>query len=219
METKACNLELQGNETLLEIENLTIERAGNVLCQGLGVFLPSGVTLCVQGKNGIGKSTLLATLAGIRPPKSGVVRVWDEDVYKERLAYAEDVGFLGHNLALWPGLSVIENISFFAKAAQSSESIEAAIAYWELEEFTNQAVRKLSAGWQKRVALARLMAMNANVWILDEPFSALDFSAKQRLENAIEIRAQEGVVIYSHHGALINPQHVVLQLEDFIACE
>jgi heme exporter protein A len=203
-------------KTLLEIEGLTIARAEKILSDGLGVFLPSGAILCVQGKNGVGKSTLLATLAGIRPPKSGFVKVWDEDIYKERLEYAEDVGFLGHSLALWPGLSVLENISFFARVTQSMESIEASLAYWELEELAQESVRKLSAGWQKRVALARLMAMNSNVWILDEPFAALDSAAKQRLENAMEIRAQEGVVVYSHHGALQNPQHVILQMEDFI---
>lgn len=177
------------------------------------------MVLSVRGKNGSGKSSLLAILAGVLPPSEGELLFAEQNVYQAKEAYGVHVNYVPHTLGLWPELTVRENLWFWAKMKLTEECVDAAIEYWQLENLLHTPVRMLSAGWQKRIALARAMACPAEIWLLDEPFAHLDAHGQSLLLNLMQIRAmREGIIIFSQAESESELQGVpTLQIEDF-AC-
>ncbi len=194
------------NSTMLCCENLSVSHSGKRIFSGLGFSLAPSSLLLLNGANGSGKTTLLKTLAGLITPDSGTVE------------YEGVVHYIGHRTAVKPRLTVKENLAFYAELYGSPELLMAGISYFDLEPFFDTPCYKLSAGWQKRVALARLMVCYSDIWLLDEPEVHLDARGKEILSKLIQVRLnQGGITLLASHEELKIPDTSVLCLEDFAA--
>lgn len=193
---------------LLTCTGLACRRQGRMLFSSLGFSLLEGGVLLVVGRNGCGKTTLLRRLAGLSEGEGEVTR-------PERLLY------IGHKDAVKGEATVEANLRFWAELAGEEMLLPAAIHYFGLEFYLDVPCNQLSAGWRKRVALARLLTNPAELWLLDEPYTHLDDEASRLLGGLIESRVRKGgaVVMAAHHlppGALGGLQHCpVLRVEDF----
>lgn len=193
---------------LLSSESLRFERQRQPLFTGLGVTLMEGGVLLVVGRNGSGKSTLLKCLAGLIPVKGKVIR-------------PQNLLYLGHADGIKLNASVEANVRFWAELSGEPMLTPAAMEYFGLNYYLDMPCHMLSAGWRKRVALARLLTNPAALWLLDEPYSHLDEEGVRLLGGLIESRVRKGgaVIMAVHHlppGALGELGSVaVLQLEDF----
>ena len=103
--------------------------------------------------------------------------------------------YLGHKRGLTPSMSVLDNVAFWAKASGHPELTDAALHYFELADIPNVAVESLSAGWQQRVALTRLITMPSGVWLLDEPTSNLDAEGINLLHSLVQTRLEQGGIV------------------------
>lgn len=187
----------------LQARQLFCERDDRVLFEGLDVSLGNGELLQLCGPNGAGKTTLLRLLAGLNQEYSGDL-LWRQQplmhVYAE---YAQQRLYMGHLSAVKKGLTPIENLRWLT----SGWSVEEA-ALWDALEAVNLAgyeytlCQQLSAGQQRRVALAKLCVSPAPLWILDEPFTALDVDGVVWLEMQLQQHVGRGgsVLITSHHA-------------------
>lgn len=192
----------------LKIHQVTCWRGDKRLFQGLSHTLNSRELVQLEGRNGAGKTSLLRILSGLSQPEEGDV-FWDEvSIFKNRDIYHQDVLYLGHKPGLKEVLSPRENLLFYQSALpkkeqQNSISISEALERVNLKGYDDTPVARLSAGQQRRVALARLYMNNASLWLLDEPFTAID---KQGVEMLMEHFEQHclkgGIILFTSHQAV-----------------
>lgn len=202
---------------MLTIDNLSLFKDHKKIFGPLGFSVSSSSALIIKGRNGCGKSSLLKILAGISAPTSGKILWGGEDVENFRDDFNGDSQFLGHKNFLKSELTVAENLEFYARLHGTLAALPAALSFFGLNNLADQKVKKLSAGWQKRVMLAKLMACPASLWFLDEPTNNLDKDGKEKLHGLIRTRVKEGglVILTTHDEAMfdLGPQ---LDLEDFV---
>lgn len=172
----------------LSVTDLAITRGGLPVLEGLNFELPPGQALVVRGPNGIGKTTLLRTLAGLQPPMRGQI-TGNEDT----IAYA------GHADGIKPTLSVRENLSFWASVFGIKDITPALLAY-DLEELSERAAGTLSAGQKRRLGLSRLLVTGRPIWMLDEPTVSLDTNAVEMFAQAVHkhLAAGRSALIATH---------------------
>jgi heme exporter protein A len=187
----------------LEISQLACIRDDRVLFENLNFQLNAGELLQIEGHNGSGKTSLLRILCGLSLPESGQIFWKNQDIEEDKSIYWRDLSYIGHAPGIKAELTPLENLQM-AKAlgAQPAEiSLESALEQVGLYGFEDVPTRTLSAGQQRRVALARLLTNHVQLWILDEPFTALDKKAIQMVENLLDQHAQRGgmAVVTSHH--------------------
>lgn len=194
-------------------EQVQISRGNRRLFAGLGLCLKEGGALAVTGANGAGKTTLLKAAAGLITPDEGRITWQGEDVARSE-AFRTQVNYIGHKPALKQELTVYDNIQFWACMRGTQMLTEAAIHFFELWPMVDMPIHQLSAGWQRKVALARLIAIPTQVWILDEPFANLDTESAERVEGLIATRVKQGgmVLFTTHQPQTAFPE---LLLEDF----
>jgi heme exporter protein A len=187
----------------LELIDLHVARDGEVLIHGLTYRIEAGDLLIVRGKNGSGKSTLLKTIAGLIPPAGGLIRLNGEpynlDTHSRPL-------YLGHRRGLTPSLSVGDNVRIWSHLAGNDDLYEAALHYFDLEGLEEVPLHTLSAGWQQRAALTRLITIPATLWLLDEPIANLDEEGIELLHNLIQVRKEQG-------GMILMTSHAIIQGE------
>lgn len=167
--------------------------------------LSRGELLSIFGPNGAGKSTLLRVLAGLEPAAAG--RIWLDDREITRLpAHQRDVGMVFQDLALFPQLSVWENLAYGPKAhrwspSETSARVEELLREFHLEPFADRSPTRLSGGEQQRVALARALAPRPALLLFDEPLSAADREIRQMLQQYIRDRVATDrlVAVYVTH--------------------
>lgn len=166
----------------------------------LSARIEPGELCVIEGSNGSGKSTLLKALAGLHRPTSGGVMYEDIPLTRHR-DYPDCVLFLGHKRALRPKVSVRHNIAYWARLHGAAELADTAMHYFDLLPYADTPCAKLSSGWQERVALARLLAIPAPIWLLDEPLSHLDADGIALVHSIITSRLEQGgiVIMTSHH--------------------
>jgi heme exporter protein A len=188
----------------LTAENLRVERGGRIVLNGLGLALDAGEALAVTGPNGAGKSTLLRALAGLLPLASGQVQVAGGD--PER-APTEEMHLLGHADGVKTALTSAENTLFWADfLGGDSSAVSTALDAVGLAHAADIPAAFLSAGQRRRLALTRLVVARRDVWLLDEPATALDTDGLSRLDTLVEIhRAGGGMVIAATHADLAWP--------------
>lgn len=177
---------------LLSFTQLAVARGDRVLLRGLDGAVAAGEILHLRGANGIGKTSLLEVLAGLRQPESGEVARGFEP---------EDCHWVGHRNALNPALSPFENLRFWCAVQDApADGVRAALREFELSRVADQPCRQLSAGQKRRAALARLAIVRRPVWFLDEPLSALDQAGVHHWLNLLAAHQQQGgaAVITSH---------------------
>lgn len=179
---------------MLRGEQLAAIRGERLVFSGLSFRVPAGGALLLVGPNGSGKSTLLRLLAGLKRADAGQV-LWDgADVAQDPGAHATRLAYVGHQDAVKPGLTVVENLSAGRLDAM------AALASVGLRELAELPARMLSAGQRRRLALARLGCRPAGLWLLDEPTLGLDTAAVVQFGKVLAAhRARGGIVVAATH--------------------
>jgi len=194
--------------------SLLCRRGGRDVFAGLSFELPPGGALLLTGPNGSGKSSLLRLMAGLLKPAGGELLWADRPITEAPEVHAARLHYLGHLDAVKPVLSVAENLRFWAALRdRGGTGIGAALEAFALGELAAVPGRLLSAGQRRRLALARLLAAPAELWLLDEPSVGLDHASVGRLAAAIAShRAGGGRVVVATHTALdlVDPQRLSL---------
>lgn len=188
---------------MLEASDLELERGGRRLFRGLALALAGGELLRVAGANGSGKTTLLKILCGLLSPQAGEVRWQGQPIRLLREEFSRQLVYLGHAPAVKDELSAAENLSIACKLAgvtASAQDVRAALEAYGLPA-SEVPVRRLSQGQRRRAALARLLLSAAvPLWLLDEPFTALDVQAARFTGDLIAQHvARGGAAIYTTH--------------------
>lgn len=194
----------------LSVQQLQCSRGDLCLFQGLSFELQEGQLIWLEGRNGSGKTTLLRTLCGLFLPDEGDIRWRGEPARKTQDVFYRELFYLGHQNALKSDLNPIENLQVLCNLAGqtvSEDVLDDALAQMGLAGYEDVPVRKLSQGQQRRVALSRLLVNEAPLWILDEPFVALDVAAVELLQSIIVRHVQQGgMVILTTHQAVPLPE-------------
>ena len=174
-----------------------------MLFENLALRLGSGDMLQISGPNGSGKTSLLRLLAGLMQPTSGEVLLNGQPLNSQRPELAHNLLWIGHAAGIKDLLTPEENLSWLCALHQpaSHDAIWAALAAVGLRGFEDVPCHTLSAGQQRRVALARLYLDSPALWILDEPFTALDKQGVAQLEEHLANHCEQGgmVVLTTHH--------------------
>jgi heme exporter protein A len=204
------------SDPVLEARGLACVRGDRRLFSGLGFSVAAGDCLHVRGENGVGKTSLLRLLTGLSKPESGEVLWNSKSIAQETSAYHRELLFLGHRDALKDELTALENLQMYAALDDIKLSLEdalAALAHFGLRGRENLPIHYLSAGQKRRVLMARMLTRGACLWILDEPFNALDVHAIEQLEALIaEHLAKGGMLVLTSHQAIKLPKVKVLDL-------
>ncbi len=204
---------------MLEACRLTCSKRDRTLFEGLSLVVNAGELLYLRGPNGAGKTSLLRILTGLSCADSGFVNYNGLSITHNKTAYHQALFYLGHKSGINGSMSALDNLSFWLaqhgvkKAAGELYDVLANIGLVGLEDVP---VRYLSAGQQRRVALSRLWLKSANVWILDEPFTALDAKGIRLLETTMKSHVENGgLVITTSHQPLSERagRHRIFDLE------
>ncbi|PJG82890.1 cytochrome c biogenesis heme-transporting ATPase CcmA [Caviibacterium pharyngocola] len=187
----------------LYLEQLACQRGDQILFTDLTLHWQSGDFVQIEGHNGIGKTSLLRIIAGLAQPLHGEVRWNNLNICKQREDYQQDLLYLGHQAGIKPELTPWENLHFYQQIGacrQGNEMLWQALEKVGLLGREDIAAAQLSAGQQKRIALARLWLSEAPLWVLDEPFNAIDRNGVAILTALFERHSAEGgmVILTSH---------------------
>lgn len=197
---------MHNNVDYLQVQNLTFERADRELIRDLSFSLGRGSILQITGANGIGKTTLLRILAGFIPITAGNI-YWFGKSIKSCADFRSCIAYLGHRTGITLGLTPRENLRFAAALhAINSHSIDDLLQQFQLIEKADVPAIYLSAGQQRRIALASLPLRAAKVWLLDEPYTALDHSGIHLIEQLLHAHIMQG-------GLAILTTHQPIKLE------
>jgi heme exporter protein A len=202
---------------LFEGRGLACRRGERLVFEGLDFALASGGALLLTGPNGSGKSSLLRLMAGLTPPLAGAL-AWDgSPIAEDPALHRARLHFIGHQDALKPVLTVAETLGFNAALREAPrDRVLPALQKFHLEALADWPCRVLSAGQRRRLALARLLASPAPLWLLDEPTTGLDEASTKDLLAAIaEHRSSGGMVVIATHLPLPLAGAATLSLETF----
>jgi heme exporter protein A len=203
---------------MLTCQDLAITREDKLILTGVGFTLFPTSSLLIQGKNGSGKTSLLKICASLHNPSSGNIFYNDVNIKDALDTYRSLIFYLGHTLGLDQELTVYENLKFWAALNNTYEAIQAAASVFNLSDYFDYPVYKLSLGWQKKLALSKALLSRARIWLLDEPYTNLDKESCVRLSNMLTTRcAQGGIVILTSHQDVPNLKCISINLEDFAA--
>ena len=198
-------------------ENLACRRGERLVFQGLDFRLPAGGALILSGPNGSGKSSLLRILATLLDPAAGRLSWGGAPVAGDSAGYRALIHYVGHLDGVKPALNPREMLLFWAALRGAARpAVDVALAAFALEPIADWPCRWLSAGQRRRLALARLIAAPAPVWLLDEPTAALDSDGEARLAAAIKAhRAAGGRVAVATHQPIAIEGAAPLVLDAF----
>lgn len=197
----------------LQGQNLSCIRDDRTLFSSLSFRLEPAQTLLVEGRNGSGKTSLLRMLCGIRMPDEGSISWNGRDIFKLSTDYLGSIAYVGHKDGVKLDLTARENLGVAMRLGNPNQkiSIETALDAVFLSGFDDVPARKMSAGQQRRLALARLLVTQSQLWILDEPFTSLDRHGIEVIENLIKKHLSDDgmLVMSSHHSVSLEKQCVV----------
>ena len=191
---------------MFSVSNLSCSRGDKRLFSGVSFALRPGEWLHLEGDNGVGKTSLLRLACGLSALENGEICWNGQSVAINPDEFRANLAYLGHQLALKEDLSPLENLATDAAIAGrplSTAQAKTALAHVGLKGREHLPVRVLSQGQKRRTALARLWVSTAKLWILDEPFVALDTAAQTVLSEVINAHlGKQGMVLFTSHQAV-----------------
>lgn len=173
---------------MISIENLSVNYKSDsdvyTALSGINLTIPEGGTLAVIGPSGCGKSTLLKAIAGLIPEYEGTIKINGDEVNPKK----QTIGFMPQNYGLLPWRTVIDNIRLGMKIKRAPELLDRKVLkklmrQLGIEGLGHRYPTELSGGQQQRVALARVFALQPDVLLMDEPFSALDAITREEMQD------------------------------------
>ena len=190
--------------TSLRVEGVHVWRGDRHVLQGVSFSVGPGNLLHIAGSNGAGKTTLLRVVCGLIAPELGAVS-WDgRDIRTDRERYQANIAFAAHDAALKADLTALENLAFAVglRRPVTGEQLLEAMRRTGADSYADLPARVLSAGQRRRVAMARVLAAGAPLWLLDEPFSNLDVAGVEVISGLIDEHVAQGgsAVVVAHHG-------------------
>ena len=192
---------------LLSVSDVSVSRGGRVLLEGVTFDFHAGRAIVLTGKNGIGKTSLLRTLAGLQDANSGRV-----DVPQDTVVYSAHLDGIKY------ALSVAENLQFWG-AVFGTSNLDTALETFDLSDLRNEMAGALSAGQKRRLGLARLLVTGRRIWLLDEPTVSLDHYSLKQLTRVINdhLGAGGSAIIATHAALDLNGQEEIIDLGTFAA--
>lgn len=188
---------------VISIHNISCERDDRILFNQLSFNFNSGAIIQLEGPNGAGKTTLLRILAGLFTSFEGELRYGEQLMSECRLEFQQNLLFIGHKSAVKTSMTPLENLRYALglKRFYEEDELWTALEKVGLAGYEHVLCRNLSAGQQRRVALARLYLSHEQVWILDEIFTAIDKRGVAQFEALLAEKAREGktVILTTHH--------------------
>lgn len=207
------------NNSLLYVNQLACYRGERLLFDNLCFYLQAGELVQITGPNGSGKTTLLRMLTGLYPVQAGDICWHGKTIQNDRETYQQQMYYLGHSLGVKQELTVLENLQLNWRLPITLENQrDTVLARVDLIHYKNTLCRQLSRGQRQRLALAQLMLADAALWILDEPFAALDLVAAALLQQIFMEKLQaQGAIIFTSHQPLtlmtLKPKIVSLAMQ------
>ncbi len=198
------------SEGLFAVRGLSCMRGDKTLFAGLSLDLAPGEALHVRGPNGLGKTTLLRALCGLSRPVRGEIRWRGEKVSDLGEDFTAEVAYVGHLNGIQGDLTASENLRLagriFTRRGEEGLGARDALERVGLRAQSERPARHLSQGQKRRLALARLLVLRRPLWVLDEPFTALDVASVASLSSLIgEHMAEGGLALVVSHQAFDLP--------------
>ena len=200
----------------LSADNLTLIRGERCLFQGLSFALESSGLLILEGRNGCGKTSLIRAIAGMLSLEEGTIYWDDVPVEKQRQVFHGSLVWLAHRTGLKGDLTLVENLGFERTLrAHSSKDPEEVYERLGIARLKKLILRSLSAGQQRRVALARMLLADVPLWFMDEPFTNLDVAGREFVEATLGQHLQRGgmAIIATHLAMSLNTQVTELVIQ------
>ena len=190
---------------MLNVINLNFDYPDKPLLTSINLKLSLGEVLHLRGDNGSGKTTLIKLIAGLLPPDHGDIQYQGHSIYQDLLQYQKKICYVGHKTGVSHLLSPIEVLSLELNHQKPPSSLTDLVRHFHLESVADVPCGLLSVGQRRRVALLRLALTSASLWLLDEPFVALDKKSIEILMFYIDKHIKNG-------GAILVTSHQVLPL-------
>jgi heme exporter protein A len=205
-----------GAPDVLQVRDLACRRGPALLFSAIGFEVAGGEMLCVRGPNGCGKTTLLRCVTGLTRPDEGAILWHGEPSQTDPERMRAGTAYAGHLPALKDDLTAEENLEFLLRLRGASTSLhqrQEALAAVGLEKRRRLPARRLSAGQRRRIGLARLALDPAELWVLDEPLTALDDAGQALFIDLLDSHlARGGLALVATHHRLAPPSGVVREL-------
>lgn len=192
----------------LNIEKISLKRGNRLLIKDLSFSLKKGESLLVTGPNGVGKTTLIRSIAGFLDPEKGKIsyqaeaKTTNQDDEETR---REHIHYIGHKNGIRTSLTVLENLEFWKSFFASETDLKKIIKTYYLESLINIPAGYLSAGQKRRLGLARLSIVKRAIWLLDEPTVSLDEMSANIVATAASNHLKNG-------GILVAATHIPLEI-------
>jgi heme exporter protein A len=182
-------------------DDLSLFRGDRCLFNGLGFALNPGELLLLEGRNGSGKTSLLRAIAGLLELETGTVSWNAVSLQKDRQSFENSLVWMSHKTGFKGDLTLVENLEYEASLRpQSNIEFGDLLQQLGLNRLKRLPLRSLSAGQQRRVALARMLMSSAQLWMMDEPLSNLDSEGRELAKQLLgQHLANEGMAIVAAH--------------------
>ena len=188
---------------MLLAQNITLHRSGKEIFKDINISLGDGKIIILKGKNGSGKTSLLKTILNILEPSSGLIYWKGKLIYKNINDYYNNLTYIADKTTSLRQLTLYENIKIWRKiflSNVSDDQIKNILSILKLDNYLNQKINTLSLGETKKFELLRLIIENKKFWVLDEPFTNLDFESIKIIEQTfLDHVNNNGFIIFSSH--------------------
>jgi heme exporter protein A len=189
-----------------ELRGIELWRGERHLLRNVSLLVKAGEMVQLVGPNGIGKTSLLRIACGLMPPESGEILCNGQSLRSDPESFNRQLAYLAHSNALKADLTAVENLrsEVALRRPISTQRCHQVLKQLGIDECANLAARSLSAGQRRRLALARIILLEAQLWILDEPTTNLDVNGVDCVESLIAAHVDAGgcALVAAHHGLL-----------------
>ena len=200
-------------DPLLEVKNVSLSRNDNPILSNINLELNTSSVINIHGRNGCGKTSLLKIIVGITEPTGGIINnnILSDD--------KKDITYIGHKHGIKNNLTLSENILFEPSIYNDKQkNIDDMIKRYQMDKYKDYLSKNLSHGQQKKISLIKASLSNARVWVIDEPYSALDKDAIKILDSCIhEHLSNQGSVIMTNHEPITDKEYKVINFK--VDCE